>query len=68
MKTATYRLGHHASGSIACVEFSLIDGEIKLDGISFLKGNVVDLDRYKYAKKFAKDYLTRGLLPTSSTF
>ena len=52
MEATVYRAMHKASQSVALITFEVsIDGQVKCAKLEFLKGNVLDLDKYrKYAK------------------
>lgn len=54
METATYRLIHPESDSVVFAEFALKDGTTELIGVTFLKGNVVDINNFRKVKQLAQ--------------
>lgn len=55
MRSATFWVWHAASKSRAMVEFGLIDKKVKLMGIFFTHGNVVDLVVVRNCQRRARE-------------
>jgi hypothetical protein len=60
MRSATFWVFHTPSKSRALVEFGLIDKKIKLLGICFTHGNVVELTTIRDCREHAKKHLIYG--------
>ena len=54
MRSQTFWVFHAPSKSRAMVEFGLLDKKVKLMGIFFTHGNVIDLDLVRKCQREAK--------------
>ncbi len=60
MPAATFFADHHPSNSRAIIEFTLRDKQVRLSGIYFVQGNVVDLGVIRACARRARLILPTG--------
>jgi predicted metallo-beta-lactamase superfamily hydrolase len=63
MPAATFWTVHTPSKSRAIVEFTLQDRKVKLSGVYFTQGNVVDINVVRILKRQAQSILIHGPNP-----
>jgi hypothetical protein len=64
MASAIFFVNHEASNSCALVEFSLVKGKIKLVGLEFVSGKVIELASVRACREIARQVLHDPTLPS----
>jgi hypothetical protein len=60
METRTFFIDHKPSHSRVMVEFTLMNKRVVLYAVSFIKGNVLDINTVRACNKRAKEILLAG--------